>query len=244
MTDHDDRLTALFREAASTTAPPPAFDHDAVVTRSRKVTARRRSALLGGAMALLVVAGVGTAVSLPLGDDAGSTAAAPASAPEAERAGDAAGGAPAPAAPYVSSPEADSSAPDALQGVAPFTGVPLGPSPAECAPRQDPELRALVEQVLPEVAGAPEAAVTQECRPGGERGVDLEVDDAGATGLLTVEYRPPGGSADAGPGAVSATASTASGGMVVVRSQGSAPGAPVPFEGRLDTAAAFLAPRL
>ena len=241
MTDHDDRLAALFREAASTTAPPPAFDHDAVVTRSRKVTARRRSALLGGAMALLVVAGVGTAVSLPLGDDAGSTAAAPASAPEAERAGGAAGAAP---APYAASPEADSSVPDALRGVPPFTGVPLGPGPAECAPRQDPELRALVEQVLPEVAGAPEAAVTQECRPGGERGVNLEVDDAGAAGLLTVEYRPPGAPVDAGPGAVSATAPTASGGTVVVRSQGSGPGAPVPFEGRLDTAAAFLAPRL
>lgn len=246
MTEPDDRLAALFREAASETAPPPAFDHDAVVARSRKVTARRRSALLGGAMAALVVAGVGTAVSLPLGDDAGSTAAAPASAPEAERAGDAAGGAPAPAAPapYVAAPEADSSVPDALQGVPPFTGVPLGPSAAECAPRQDPELRALVEQVLPEVAGAPEAAVTQECRPGGERGVDLEVDDAGAAGLLTVEYRPPGAPADADPGAVSATAPTASGGTVVVRSQGSGPGAPVPFEGRLDTAAAFLAPRL
>lgn len=240
MTEPDDRLAALFREAASTTAPPPAFDHDAVVARSRKVTARRRSALLGGAMALLVVAGVGTAVSLPLGDDAGSTAAAPASAPEAERAGDAAGGAPAPYA----APEGDSSVPYALQDVPPFTGVPLGPSPAGCAPRQDPELRALVEQVLPEVAGAPEAAVTQECRPGGERGVNLEVDDAGAAGLLTVEYRPPGTPADADPGAVSATAPTASGGTVVVRSQGSGPGAPVPFEGRLDTAAAFLAPRL
>lgn len=242
---HRDRIAALFREAADTTPPPPGFDHDAVVTRSRRVTARRRSAVLGGAMALLVVAGVGAAVALPLGEDAASTAAAPAMAPapEAGRAGDAGGSAE--SAPFAEEPGvADSSVPDALVGVPPFTGTPLGPGTTECAQRQDPELRALVEQVLPEVVGAPEGAVTMECRPGGERGVALEVDDAGATGLLGVEYQPPGAPVGDDPGAVAASAPTASGGTVVVRSRGAGPGAPVPFEGRLDTVASFLAPRL
>ena len=57
----------------------------------------------------------------------------------------------------------------------PPIGIPLGPGTGECADRQDPALRALVEQALPEVVGAREAATTLECRPGGERGVALEV---------------------------------------------------------------------
>ena len=43
--------------ARAETPPPPRFDHDRVVATSRRITARRRSAVLGGAMALLVVAG-------------------------------------------------------------------------------------------------------------------------------------------------------------------------------------------
>lgn len=250
MTD-DDRLAALFRDAAaSSELPPPAFDHDRVVATSRRVTARRRSAVLGAAMAVLVVAGVSVAVALP-SDDTTSTAAAPAAAPEAA-APDAAPEVLAEPVEPFRAPDDDRSlqaepvpdaatAPEALREVAPFTGTPLGPSPLECAPRQDPELRAYVEQVLPEVVGAPEAAVTMECRPGGERGVSLEVDDAGAAGLLTVQYLPPGATVDAQGGA---QAPTASGGTVVVSSRGAGPAAAVPFEGRLDTAAAFLAPRL
>lgn len=237
MTEPEDRISALFRAAADTIPPAPGFDHDAVVARSRRVTARRRSALLGGAVALLVVGGIGVA-ALPRATEAPTSAAAPASAPaadQAERAGEPA----AAPGPFSAEGGADSSVPDALDGPAPFTGAPLGPGTTPCADRQDPQLRALVEQVLPEVAGAREAGVTEECRPGGERGVALEVDDAGLTGLLTVDYLPPGEEVDV-PGAMSAV--TASGGTVVVRSQGR--GGLVPFEGRLDTTVAFLAARL
>ncbi len=252
MTEPDDRIAALFRAAADTAAPAPGFDHDAVVARSRRVTARRRSALLGGAVALLVVAGVGVA-ALPRGIDSPTSAAAPAAGPAEEaapeRAGDAAGAAPfaasespgaaTPPPPTGSPPPTDSSVPEALRDSPPFTGTPLGPGTAPCADRQDPELRAFVEEVLPEVAGAPELGVTTECRPAGERGVALEVDDGGTTGILTVDYLPPGEVADV-PGALSAR--TASGGTVVVRSQGR--GGVVPFEGRLDTLVAHLVPRL
>ncbi|GAA3218644.1 hypothetical protein GCM10017691_01570 [Pseudonocardia petroleophila] len=229
MTD-DDRMAALFSEAASETPPPAGFDHARVVATSRRITARRRSAVLGGAMALLVVTGVGVAVALPgPGGDASSTAAAPAAAPGA-------------ASDAEARAEA-AQAPDALRGPSEFSGTPLGPGTTECAQRQDPALRAYLEEVLPEVVGATEGAVTMDCRPGGERGVSLEVDDAGTAGLLSVEYLPPGEA----PGPVSGTsasAPTASGGTVVVSSRGDGPGAPVPFAGRLDAAAAYLAPRL
>lgn len=252
MTD-DDRLAALFRDAAtSSDPPPPGFDLDRVVATSRRITARRRSAVLGGAMALLVVAGV--AVALPTFSGAGdvSSAAAPAAAPpQGEAAPEVAaepylapdGPAPGEAAPGEAVPGEAATVPEALRDVPPFTGVPLGPSAAECAPRQDPDLRAYVEQVLPEVVGAPEAAVTTECRPGGERGVSLDVDDAGTAGLLSVLYLPPGAAVPPTSGAI-AQAATASGGTVVVGARGAGAGTAVPFEGRLDTAAAFLAPRL
>lgn len=248
MTD-DDRIAALFSEAASDT-PPPGFDHDRVVATSRRITARRRSAVLGGAMALLVVTGVGVAFGLP-GSGAGSgeltSAAAPAAAPEPPAAPAPAESALAESAPAedaaAQAPTPEAQLPESLRDQPAFTGAPLGPGTTECAQRQDPALRALVEEVLPETAGATEAAVTMDCRPGGERGVSLEVDDAGTPGLLTVEYLPPGEVAGATSG-TSASSVTASGGTVVVTARGEGPGTPAPFEGRLDTAAAYLAPRL
>lgn len=235
MTD-DDRMAALFSEAASD-APPPGFDHDRVVAASRRITARRRSAVLGGAMALLVVAGVGVAVALPgTGGEPAVTAAAPAAQPAPEAAAEAG----------AAAPEVLDAMPHAAQDAARapgFTGTPLGPGTTECAQRQDPQLRAYLQEVLPEVAGAPEAAVTMECRPGGERGVALEVDDAGTAGLFTVQYLPPGEAASA-TGGESASAPTASGGTVVVGSRGDGPGTPAPFTDRLEVTAAYLAPRL
>src|SRR4249920_2679546 len=83
----DERIAGLFRAAASDTgAPPPRFDHGDVVATSRRITARRRSAVIGGAVALLVVAGVGTVVALPRGHTDTLSAAAPA-APARDAAG-------------------------------------------------------------------------------------------------------------------------------------------------------------
>ena len=117
-------------------------------------------------------------------------------------------------------------------------GTPLGPGTGECANRQDPELRALVEQALPEVVGVPEAATTLECRPGGERGVALE---AGG-GVFVVTYRPPGAVAQLPDGA--RARGTASSGTVVVSSRADRAGDQAPFADRLDAVAAYLAPRL
>lgn len=219
--DDDDRTAALFRAAASDAAPPAAFDHSDVVRASHRITARRRSALVAGGLALLVVAGVGTAVALPRDQETGAVSSV--AAPEAAR--DAAGSAPQPGPPGAD-----------------LSGTPLGPGTATCADRQDPALRALVEQVLPDVAGSAAAPVTFECRPGEERYLALQVDDGGVAGLLTVAYLPPGTAVSLVPDAV--VAPTASGGSVVVGSTADQQGGPAPFASRLDGVTAFLAPRL
>jgi hypothetical protein len=250
------RIAALFRDAASG-APPAGFDAAQVAATSRRITRRRRSAVAGAALAVLAVVGVGvvaglggpgdatvTAASGQAADEAGQDAgaagnAARAAAPEAAAESDAGGVATgSPLAPTVpDGSAAGGSVPGAAAAVPPV-GTPLGPGAGDCADRQDPALRALVEQVLPEVVGAPEAATTLECRPGGERGVALEADG----GLLTVTYLPPGPVTEPPDGA--RTASTASGGTVVVSSRASREGDPAPFADRLDAVAAYLAPRL
>ncbi|WP_433277792.1 hypothetical protein ACQPZA_01855 [Pseudonocardia xinjiangensis] len=235
MSDNDDEeLGALFRAAASDPgAPAPRFDHDSVVSASRRATVRRRVAVAGSAVVLLAVAGVGAAVTLPgslRGDD--TTVAAPMLAPAP---------AAAPGARQDAAPGADARAEGAAPPLGPV-GRPLGPGTTECADRQDPALRTLVEEVLPAVRDASEAATTMECRPRGERGVNVEIDDGGATGLLAVQYLPPGTIVALVPGAVSAP--TASGGTVIVSSRPAEVGAPAPFEDRLTSVADFLAPRL
>jgi hypothetical protein len=255
MTDVDDeRLGALFRAAAAESgAPPPGFDHEGVVRASRRATVRRRAAVTGAGLALVAVLGIGGAVVLPEpADDGGSTTvAAPMLAPAPEAGAPpaeprAAREAPAPAEPPAAQeapPPAAGDAPEAARGPEAFGGpVPLGPGRTECADRHDPALRAIVEEFLPEVVGAPEAATTMECRPGGERGVNVEVRDGAATGLLTVQYLPPGAQPEPVEGAV--VAPTASGGTVVVSSRGDGPGTTAPFEGRLDGLATHLSPRL
>jgi hypothetical protein len=235
----DKRLTEVFRAAVPDESVPPAsFDHADVVRVSRRVTARRRAAFAGGGLAVLAVVGVGVAV-LPSSTGDGGSPAAPAAAPQAPPA----------AVPPAAAPQSADGAPgvaseDARAAAAP-PAPPLGPGTGECADRQDPALRELVEQALPEVAGATEAAVTRECRPGGERGLALHVDDAGVVGLLTVDYLPPGSAPrPPDPDTASTTVSTASGGTVTVTVRSDEPGALPPFAPRVEEVAGFLAPRL
>ena len=248
MTD-DDRLAELFRAAAADpAAPPPGFDHRDVLSASRRITARRRSALVAGAFALFAVVGVGAAVALPDSPTA-TSAAAPAAADRAEANRVEAAPAPAPeAGAQAGKAGAErAAAPDAADAAgaappaplaAPFTGAPLGPGRGDCADRQDPQLRAYLEQVLPEVIGAPAAASTDECLPGTQRYVTVEVRD----GLFGVSYLPPGTVPALPAGAVSAP--TASGGTVIVHTGPTDAGVPPPFLDRLDAIAQFLVPRL
>jgi hypothetical protein len=234
------RLTEVFRAAVPDESVPPAsFDHADVVRASRRVTARRRAALAGGGLAVLAVVGVGVAVLPGTAGDGASRSAAPAAAPQAPTTA-------APQSPPAAAPQAADGAPGvAAEDARAAAPAPLGPGTGECADRQDPALRGLVEQALPEVVGAPEAAVTLECRPGGERGVALHVADAGVAGLLTVDYLPPGtATRPPDPDTVSTTVPTASGGTVTVTVRSDEPGAFPPFEPRVEEVAGFLAPRL
>jgi hypothetical protein len=277
-TKDDDRLAGLFHAAASDTgAPPPRFDHGDVVATSRRITARRRSALVGGALAVLVVAGVGTAVTLPRGQSSALSAAAPAApaprdaasapgpppaaAPQAavggagteggasagtgsggagsnESGGGAGGGAgggsdgngAGVAAPGGPGSGADSSGAAGARPGGTQAG-PLGAGRTACADRQDPALRALLVQALPEAANARAAATTDICLPGSQRYVSLEL----GGGVLTVGYLPPGTAPSLAQGASSAP--TASGGTVLV--------APPPaLRDRAPALLAALAPRL
>jgi hypothetical protein len=286
-TGDDDRLAGLFREAASDGgAPAPGFDHGDVVATSRRITARRRSAVIGGALALFAVAGVGTVVALPRGDTSTVSAAAPA---PAQRAADAAAP-PAAAAPEAalgcpggagaprgaddgstsgggaaSQGGAGAGSPGAVGSVAPGAGspgaanggaggcvpggsgggagsggaagppaavsAPLGPGSTTCADRQDPALRALLVEVLPEARSAPAAATTDVCLPGSQRYVSLEL----GGGVFTVAYLPPGTVASLVEGASSAP--TASGGTVIVSP-------PPALRDRAPAVLQYLGPRL
>lgn len=220
MSQDDDTIAALFRDAAAD-APPAGFGHDQVLADSRRITARRRSALIGAAAALVVVAGAAIGIGVVRTEQTADSAAMPTSA---------------------SAESAPGSAADTLEGgPAAAARTPLGPSPSECGGGQDPDLRALVDAALPEVAGAPEAATTQQCRPAGERRTSLEVVDAGATGLLNVIYLPPGSIPAVPEGTVLRT--TASGGSVLVSARGEQ-GGEVPFADDVEALADALAPQL
>jgi len=243
----EQRLADALREAVGPT-PPPSFGYADVVRASARITARRRCALAGGALALLVVAGVGMATGLPVGRPTGpappaatapappAAAAAPPLAAPAPQQPESAGRAEQQAAPRASAPQADGPSPPAAGSQ---LGAPLGPGdPSTCADQQDRRLRRLVEQVLPEVVGAAQASTTRECRPGGERAVAVEL----GRGVLGVRYLPPGGWPATGPavGPGTASAPTASGGTVVVAFSG----AGGPGDRRLAEAAERLAPLL
>ena len=249
MTD-DERLAALFRDAASDPdAPPPGFGHDDVVAASRRITARRRSAAVAAA-AVIGLAGLGAAVVLPGSGGEETSAAAPAPASAPGPASDAGGGAPGSgelSAPYAeeSAPSLDSAGPapgPVSRGPAAAPVTPLGPGDAAaCADRQDSALRTLVIEVLPEVADAAPALTTDVCLPGTERYLALEVVDGSARGVLNVAYLPPGTVAALLPGTLSAY--TASGGTVLVGSTADGPG-PAPYADRLQAIVDHLAPLL
>jgi hypothetical protein len=266
--EQEARIAALFRDAAAGAPPAAFDAAQVAATSRRITRRRRSAVAGAALAVLAVagvgvVAGLGgpgdTTVTAASGQAAEQGAAAGsagkaneaagaaddaarAAAPEAAAAPDAAGGATglplAPPVPDGSVP--DGSGPEGLgaAGAVPPIGTPLGPGSGDCADRQDPALRALVEQALPEVAGAREAATTMECRPGGERGVALEVPG----GLLTVTYLPPGPVPE--PSVSAPTSPTASGGTVVVSSRATRAADPAPFADRLDAVVAYLAPRL
>jgi hypothetical protein len=277
--EQDARVTALFRDAAADAPPPGFDTRDIVAASRRITRRRRSAVAGAALAVLAVAGiGVTAGLSRGGGTDLTTASAAgaphPASqdqaakdqaaedpaapggaAPDAAAPGAARAAAPQAAAPppVASGDGASAAGPQRADATGPApalgAGAPLGPGTRECADRQDPALRALLEQALPEVTGAPEAVTTTECRPGGERGLALEVHEGATTGVLTVTYLPPGEVVDPPgiaepPAAVVRSAPTASGGTVLVASRTERAGDPAPFTGRLDAVVAALAPRL
>jgi hypothetical protein len=261
----DDRIAELFRAAASEAgAPPSGFDHRDVVAVSRRITARRRSAVVGGAVALLFVAGVGTVAVLPRSDSSTMTTAsaggnadnnapavpqAAAAAPEAAAGGaDSAGGAAAGGAGAVG----EGAAPSAARPNAALTPGGGGGSKPSAGPRT-PGAGTPVRPLGPGsgtcanrqdpalkalvVAVLPEAANA----PGAATsdiclpGTQRYLSIELGGGVLTVGYLPPGTSASLAEGASSAA--TASHGTVIVSP---APG----YTDRVPILLRYLAPRL
>jgi hypothetical protein len=227
---NDEQLTAAFRDAASE-APEAGFSSDDVVRESHRIGRRNRNLLVGGvaAAAIVLAGGVSTGVLLARPDTETSSAAAPASDAGARSLG----------APEMAR-EAAPSAPAPV-------GVPLGPANGDCVNPQDPGLRAIVDEVLPEVASAQAAPTTMICRPGGGREVHLQVVDGTLTGLFSVVYTAPGEEPTQTVTAVGwATAElpTASGGLVTVTSRAESDSGGVPFGDRVTQIATDLAPRL
>jgi hypothetical protein len=230
---NDEQLTAAFRDAASE-APEAGFSADDVRRESHRIGRRNRNLLVGGvaAAAIVLAGGVSTGVVLARESGTETSAAAPASdagarslgAPEMAREA-------APAAPVAPAP----------------VGVPLGPASGDCVNPQDPELRALVDEVLPEVATAQAAPTTMICRAGGGREVHLQVVEGDLTGLFSVVYTAPGEEpvqTEVAVGWVTAELPTASGGLVTVTSRAESDSGGVPFADRIPEITAALAPRL
>lgn len=256
MDEQEARIAEAFRDAAAH-APPAAFDAADVVATSRRITRRRRSAVAGAALAVVAVVGFGvaglaggsgstltTAAGRAQGESAQGESAQDAAAPGAAAPGAAGGAAPEAAQEPGVAPAAPAPAPEqrSAAGSGPSGGAPLGPAPTgRCADYQDPALRVLVEQVLPEVVGAAEGPVAADCSLRGDRGVSLEVRDGAATGVLVVRYVAPGDDRVPTEGR---RRPTASGGTVVAYSWATRGGDPAPFADRLDAVVDFLAPRL
>jgi hypothetical protein len=218
-------LTEMFAEAAEQAqrnAPLAGFDHDAVLAGSRGATERARRWRIGAtAIAVLAVAGAGLSSIRVLGTSAGhpTTLAAPASAPEiAQR-----------AAP-----------PGAL--------VPFGArkrlATDSCA-QPDQALFRELTAALPAATGAVPRPLADDAQcPKGARGVEIDVNDRGARGVLRVLLSPPGAggiNVSGSGGSVYTTSTNASGGGQLTVSVTTDDPGRIPFSSRLNQLAHTLA---
>jgi hypothetical protein len=249
----EQKLTELFRDAASD-APPPSFDVDGVRSASARATAKRRSAIaLGSTMALvLVLGGVVATTNLVQSNSAGDTAAAgsyqEASSPNVssftaaepemipkDASPDRSGG-----IPPKSIPEDPSTQGDEPSGSA---DPRVGSAQRGCV-EVDRELAVALADELP-VANASQAApATAECPTGG-RGASFLVRDGAVYGTVSVVVAPLGTMGPAPDDTFSyAGVKTPDGEELYVVSQAAEGSSDKPFANRLQALAERLAARL
>ncbi|HEY2202899.1 MAG TPA: hypothetical protein VGH99_00285 [Pseudonocardia sp.] len=255
------RLTELLADAderAAASMPPSSFGHADVLAKSRRVGERRRrrlSAVASFVVLGLAAAGVAGAAVLgsPTAARPGALAAPPAVAEGTDpAAGAAPGAAPRAAAPYAAQEQAPGQAPagpQARSAPAP-TATPFGAdkraAASGCA-QADPRLFAQLAEVLPELRGAaPRPLSDQVGCPAGGRGLEVDVDDDGARGVLRVLFSPDGGGmvvTGGGGGSVVTTSTSTPGGGSLAVSVVSVPHGDTPYAGRVGEIAHALAER-
>jgi hypothetical protein len=226
------RLTELFQDAADSAghhAPPASFSHEDVVAGSRRAQ-QRAHRLQTGAIAVVVL-GLAAAGVVSTGvlntSSSGSTTLAE----------------PAPAAPEAA-PNADGAPGADSRVAAPFSAEKRDARGSCAVP--DQALFNQLAQLVPAVRGATPRPVSDDAYcPDGARGVEVDVTDGDAHGVLRVLLSPPGSlgggsNIQTGGGSQSTTtSSTRRGGSLSVTS--SSRSGDAPFENDLDDLADKLA---
>lgn len=236
----DERKIAELFRAAAADAPPASFDEHTVAGASRRITARRRKTLAGGAVVAGVAVVVGLVVSLGgIGHTGGSTSAGPLAAASGQNGGMTAGANQAPMGPNRAGP--GFSGTTSKQG----DGGPEGGTLDGCGPT-DRKLAVALANELRSV-GATSPVQTGNACPAGSLTTGYHVSDGPDTGLVSVLFLAPGASRPVVP-ARSATAQAAApnAGVILVVSQPDAGSPAAPFAGALpsvaDAVAADLSP--
>ncbi|HEV7787375.1 MAG TPA: hypothetical protein VGP05_00050 [Pseudonocardia sp.] len=234
------RLTEMFSEAADSAAhnaPPATFDHSDVVAGSRR--AQQRSRRLQTSAIAVAVLGLATAGALGVGvlntSTSGSSTLAepsPVTSPQAAE-----------SAPGVESAPQPFGAQSDSRAAAPFAAGKRAGSSSCAVP--DRQLFEQLSDVIPAVRGATPRPLSDEAYcPDGARGVEVDVTDGGARGVLRVLLSPPGslgGGSNVQTGGSGSTSSVAThdGGSLSLTTSSSRGAAP--FEDQLDDLADELA---
>ncbi|WP_445187083.1 hypothetical protein ACTXG6_07780 [Pseudonocardia sp. Cha107L01] len=182
------RLTEMFSEAADSAAhnaPPATFDHSDVVAGSRR--AQQRSRRLQTSAIAVAVIGLAAAGTVGIGvlntSTSGSSTLAEPSPVTSPQAAESAPGAE--SAPQPFGAQSDSRA------AAPFAAEKRAGSSSCAVP--DRQLFEQLSEVVPAVRGATPRPLSDEAYcPEGARGVEVDVTDGGAHGVLRVLLSPPG----------------------------------------------------
>lgn len=244
------RLTELFTEAADEAqrhAPPPRFEYADVVASRKRPKSRARAwqtSVAAGVVLITIVAGM-AAIQMLGTNRPGTTLAAPGPPPRTATSSDS----PPPSMFAEQTAPATPLAPHAR------SATPFEPAPGQrkrlatssCA-RPDTRLLAALVEILPPVRRAVPHPLSDAVRcPEGARGLEVDVDDRGASGVLRVVLLPPrtGGTDASGQGdrsVLTASANTPTGARIVV-SMTAPTGHRVPYANQLGPIAKRLATR-
>jgi hypothetical protein len=248
----DDRLAQLLHDAVQD-APPATFNADDVLTESRRLTARRRSAVRNSTMGavILVAAGLLTGLGVvgfgSFGHTVNSSAGSAAPADATMNNQGSSDNEFHPNARIGNGPKAESNVPESspMQGGGGIgnAGPMTGSTPGGCG-STDGELAVALANELPSVGDPkPTTVPSADCPAGTTSSAAVSVTDNGAHGVIIALVRPASAAAVKATGGAGHAASTptAQHNVVTVLSQPQTAGATVPFQSQLPTIAQHLA---